>query len=68
MRHHDLARVDVAEIQQGVVGLDPPRDDQLGLLILPQELRVGLPGVAQEAVRPTVELLLAQPVPGFRQV
>ena len=61
MRHHDLARVDVAQVQEGLLGLDPPRDDQLGLLILPQELRVGLPGVAQDAVGTAVELLLGQP-------
>ena len=60
MRHHDLSRVDIPEVQQGVVGLDPPLNDQLGLLFLPQQLRAGLPGVAQEAVRPPVELLLAQ--------
>ena len=61
MRHHGLARVDVAQVQQRLLGLDPPGDDQLGLLLLPHELRVRLPAVAQDAVGTAVELLLGQP-------
>ena len=64
MRQHRLARVDVAQVQQRLVGGDPSRCDQLGLLILPDELRVGFPAVAQPAVRAAVELLLGEPGAG----
>jgi len=60
---HPLAREDVAEVEQGLVLLDPAGGRELALLFLGDNLRLRLPAVPQASVGSAIELRLIELAP-----